>query len=101
MSGQDYPLQSQKNIRRFLTTQQGSSFVKISNQITDRPNTLNRIRSFFTESKTGFTGKPFKRDFLPNVTPYIGGQWKILSRECCEFITTNPKVAKFRKYSHS
>lgn len=98
LSGQDFPLKSQAHIKHFLTANKGSSFVKINNQREERPNTLNRIKNYFTETKTGFTGKPFKREFLPNVIPYIGGQWKILSRECCEFITKNPKVAKFRKY---
>lgn len=98
LSGQDFPLKSQTKIKQFLTANKGSSFVKINNQREERPNTLNRIKNYFTETKTGFIGKPFKRDFLPEVTPYIGGQWKILSRECCEFIIKNPKVAKFRKY---
>ena len=35
---------------------------------------------------------------MNQVTPYIGGQWKILSRSCCEFLCTSPKVEKFIAY---
>lgn len=98
LSGQVYPLKSQTDIQSFLKLNKGSSFLKIADQIQKRPNTLNRIYNFFVETADGFIGKPIKRSFLPNVTPYIGGQWKILSRECCEFISTSPKVAKFRKF---
>ncbi len=98
LSGQDYPLKSQTDIRTYLKQNIGSSFLKITDQIQNRPNTLNRIYNFFVESSDGFIGKPIKRSYLPEVIPYIGGQWKILSRDCCEFITTSPKVAKFRKF---
>jgi hypothetical protein len=98
LSGQDYPLKSQAAIQKFLNLNAGSSFIEVRNQLEERPNTLNRIKNYFTESKTGFIGKPFKREYLPKVTPYIGGQWKVLTRECCEFISRSPEVAKFRKY---
>jgi Core-2/I-Branching enzyme len=35
---------------------------------------------------------------MPYTTPYIGGQWKILSRPCSEFISSSPEVGKFRDY---
>lgn len=98
LSGQDFPLKSQTAIRSFLKENFGKSFIKIVDQVKMRPNTLNRIQNYFIESDGGFLGTPFKRPFLTNVTPYIGGQWKILSRNCCEFICSSPKVAKFRKF---
>lgn len=98
LSGQDFPLKSQPFIKSFLKDNKGKDFMKISNQAEERPNTLNRIQNYFTEASDGFTGIPFKRDYLANVTPYIGGQWKILSRDCCEFICTSRKVARFKKY---
>lgn len=102
LSGQDFPLKPQSIIEDFLRQNKGKSFIKIADQAKERPNTLNRINNYFCESDNGFLGKPFKRVFLPKITPYIGGQWKILSRNCCEFICSNPKVAKFRKfYKHT
>lgn len=98
LSGQDFPLKPQSFIKDFLKANKGKDFIKILDQKIDRPNTLNRIQNYFVENTNGFSGKPIKRAYLANVTPYIGGQWKILSRNCCEFITSSPKVAKFRKF---
>lgn len=98
LSGQDFPLKSQFAIKHFLKQNTGKSFIKIADQVKMRPNTLNRIQNYFVESDNGFSGTPIKRAYLTNVIPYIGGQWKILSRECCEFICSNRKVAKFRRY---
>lgn len=98
LSGQDFPLKSQKQIETYLSKNKNSSFIKIANQTTQRPNTLNRIKNYFTEIKNGFIGTPIKRAYLPNTTPYIGGQWKILTRSCCEFLCSSPKVAKFEQY---
>lgn len=98
LSGQDFPLKSQAQIETYLNKHKGNSFIKIANQTTERPNTLNRIKNYFTETKNGFIGTPVKRAYLPNTTPYIGGQWKILTRGCCEFLCSSPKVAKFEEY---
>lgn len=98
LSGQDFPLKSQSKIKDFLKENSDKSFVKIENQKKMRPNTLNRIENYFVESGNGFLGNPTKRSYLTNVIPHIGGQWKILSRDCCEFICSSPKVAKFRKF---
>jgi len=98
LSGQDFPLKPQSVIEDFLKNNKGKNFIKIADQVKERPNTLNRINNYFCESDNGFLGTPFKRAFLPKITPYIGGQWKILSRNCCEFICSSPKVAKFRKF---
>lgn len=102
LSGQDFPLKSQSFIKDFLKNNLGKDFMLIADQAKLRPNTLNRIENYFVETKSGFSGAPFKRPYLTNVVPYIGGQWKILSRRCCEFISSSPKVAKFRKfYKHT
>ena len=98
LSGQDFPLKSQTIIQNFLKENARKDFIQIVDQAKMRPITLNRINNYFCESENGFSGTPYKRTFLPKVTPYIGGQWTILSRNCCEFICSSPKVAKFRKF---
>lgn len=98
LSGQDFPLKSQKQIRAFLSKNSTSSFIKIANQVQERPNTLNRIDNYFIESDNGFVGTPIKRKYLRNVIPYIGGQWKILTRTCCAFLCSSPKVSRFEKF---
>lgn len=98
LSGQDFPLKPQSAIQDFLKTHADHDFILTSDQVIKRPNTLNRIRNYFVESDDGFLGFPFKRAYLKNVTPYIGGQWKILSRKSVEFISESPMIARFRDY---
>jgi hypothetical protein len=98
LSGQDFPLKPQSAIKDFLEDNKGRNFMLVANQAKERPITMNRIENYFVESDSGFLGTPFKRPYLKNVTPFIGGQWKILTRSCCEFICSSPKVAKFRKF---
>lgn len=98
LSGQDYPLKSQKIIREYLTENKGNNFIKIANQLIARPETMNRIENYFVEEGNGFGGIPYKRAYLKDVIPYIGGQWMILTRESCEFICNNGEVKKFEDY---
>ncbi|MDO9581191.1 MAG: beta-1,6-N-acetylglucosaminyltransferase [Bacteroidales bacterium] len=98
LSGQDYPLKSQKIIREYLSQNHGNSFIKIANQLSVRPETMNRIENYFLETENGFLGAPYKRAYLKDVIPYIGGQWMILTRECCEFICNSGEAKKFEDY---
>lgn len=98
LSGQDFPLQSQAVIRNFLSENINHNFLKISNQLEERPDTMNRIENHFTETATHLSHDTYKRAFMPEVTPYIGGQWFILNRSCCEFICNSPEVKKFEEY---
>ncbi len=98
LSGQDFPLKSQTAIQTYLKKNKGKNYLTFANQIEDRPNTLNRIKNYYMESTNGFKGKPVRRAYMQDTTPYIGGQWKILTRDCCDFISTSRKVSKFRAY---
>ena len=98
LSGQDYPLKSQKIIRAYLTKNKGRNFIKIADQMDVRPETMNRIENYFVETETGFSGMTYKRAYLKDVIPYIGGQWMILTRECCEFICNSGEAKKFEDY---
>jgi hypothetical protein len=98
LSGQDFPLKTQKEIKDLLRVGKGKDYMLVSDQTKDRPNTLNRIKNYFVESDSGFTGTPVKRPFMANVIPYIGGQWKILSRNACEFICSDSKVTRIKNF---
>lgn len=98
LSGQDYPLKSQKIIKQFLSKNNGKSYIKIANQETSRPETMNRIENYFEELEDKISDKTHKRNFMKDVIPYIGGQWMILTRHCCEFITNSVEVKKFEDY---
>lgn len=99
LSGQDFPLKSQKNICEFLTQNINNSFLKIANQWEERPDTMNRIESYFEDNGRNIKeiiGK--KRPFLQQVVPYIGWQWMILNRKCCEFICNSDESKKFEDF---
>lgn len=98
LSGQDFPLKSQLAIKNYLIQNKGKNYLTFANQIKERPNTLNRIQNYYIESANGFEGKPIRRKYLKDIIPYIGGQWKILTRDCCDFITHNRDISKYRKY---
>ncbi len=98
LNDQDFPLKSQDFILDFLSGNKGKNFMKIANQIKERPDTLNRIENYFQEIDIGFSGIPYKRSFMENVTSYVGGQWMILTRACCEFICHSPEVKKFEDF---
>ncbi|HRI00870.1 MAG TPA: beta-1,6-N-acetylglucosaminyltransferase [Saprospiraceae bacterium] len=98
LSGQDYPLRSQKIIREYLTKNKGKNFLQIADQLAVRPETMNRIENHFTETADGFSDITYKRAYLKDVVPYIGGQWMILTRQCCEFICNSGEAKKFEDY---
>ncbi|KAA1243714.1 beta-1,6-N-acetylglucosaminyltransferase [Aquimarina sp. RZ0] len=100
LSDQDFPLKSQDFILDFLNRNKGKNFIKIVNQIMERPSTPNRVENYFQEIDIGFSGIPYKRSFMKNVTSYVGGQWMILTRACCEFICESPEVKKFEDFYH-
>ncbi|RZJ86767.1 MAG: glycosyl transferase [Chryseobacterium sp.] len=98
LSGQDFPLRSQKIIREFLSGSRGKNFIKVADQKIKRPDTMNRIEYYFEEVEDKVSLQKFKRKYLDNVTPYIGGQWMMLTRDCCSFICNSTEVKKFEDY---
>jgi len=98
LSGQDYPLKSQKIIREYLTQNKGKNYIKIADQKDIRPETMNRIENYFDEVDDKISPLTYKREFMKDITPYIGGQWMILTRDCCTFICTSTEVKKFENY---
>ena len=89
LSGQDYPLKSQHIISSFLTVNNGISFLKFDDQVKTRPETLNRIENYFSEKNGSISVETHKRNYMQGITPYIGGQWMILTKECCAFLCNN------------
>ncbi len=99
LSGQDFPLKSQEYIREYLSAHQGKEFLKVLDQKKTRPDTLHRIYNYVYENADEVVSHPIiERKFIPNITPYIGNQWMILSREFCEFVTHSPEVKKFKDF---
>lgn len=99
LSAQDFPLKSQSYIHNFLSRNIGKDFLKVSNQFKARPDTMHRVEDYVTESGDEIISEPIvKRPFLRGVTPYIGNQWMILSRQFCEFVTYSPEVDRFKEF---
>ncbi|UOU98442.1 beta-1,6-N-acetylglucosaminyltransferase [Chryseobacterium daecheongense] len=98
LSGEDYPLKSQDIIRQFLTINNGRNYLFYYDQKFHRPDTLKRIQNHFTELSLKISSFIYKREFMKDVIPYIGGKWVIFTRETCAFLTHNKRVMDFEDY---
>lgn len=98
LSGQDFPLKSQQYIRDYLVEHQGSQFIRVLDQAKVRPDTMNRISHVFIEAFSRMFRTGFKRRYMANVTPFIGTQWKAVSRDFCTFVTQDPLVNRFKRF---
>ncbi|MGG1923666.1 beta-1,6-N-acetylglucosaminyltransferase [Chryseobacterium sp. NRRL B-14798] len=98
LSGEDFPLKSQNIIRQFLTVNNGRNYLFYYDQKFYRPDTLQRIQNHFTELTHKISSFIYKREFMKEVIPYIGGKWLILTRETCVFLTNNKRVMDFEDY---
>ncbi|WP_299431495.1 beta-1,6-N-acetylglucosaminyltransferase [uncultured Aquimarina sp.] len=100
LSDQDFPLKSQDFILGFLNKNKGKNFIKIGNQVRVGSDTLNHVENYSQGIDIGFSGIPYRKSFMKNVTWYVGGQWAILTRTCCEFIYHSPEVKKIENFYH-
>lgn len=99
LSGQDFPLKSQEFIMGYLSAFDCCEFIKVVNQNLIRPETMHRIKDYVEEIDGELViSSTSNRNFLTGVTPYIGNQWMILSKNFCEFITYSPELAVFKEF---
>lgn len=98
LSGQDFPLKTQLYIADFLRANIGKQFIRFVNQRLERPETMNRISHIFLEAfgRIFRTGIPHRG--MAGVTPYIGTQWKVVTRAFCEYACHNVDAQPFRKF---
>lgn len=98
LSGQDFPLKSQNYIREFFAANPGRQFIRALNQREERPDTMNRISHVFNEGSGVMTATGIARNFLENATPYIGTQWKAVTRSFCEYVCHDPRADRFKTF---
>lgn len=98
LSGQDFPLKSQNYIREFFATNPGKQFIRALDQRKERPDTLNRISHLFIEENGAMTATGLARAYLPGDTPFIGTQWKAVTRSFCEYVCHDPRVERFKTF---
>ncbi|MFM2409327.1 MAG: hypothetical protein RL481_155 [Pseudomonadota bacterium] len=98
LSGQDFPLKTQPYIADFLRAHKGSQFIRFANQVKVRPETLNRISHFFVEAFGRIFRTGIPRRAMTGVTPYVGTQWKVVTRAFCEYACSSAEAKPFRKF---
>ncbi|WP_428631303.1 beta-1,6-N-acetylglucosaminyltransferase [Sphingopyxis sp.] len=98
LSGQDFPLKSQAYIRDFLRANPRRQYIRALDQRAIRPETLNRVSHMFVEAlgRMFRTGVP--RAFLKGATPFIGTQWKVVTRGFCQFAVHHPSAERFKTF---
>jgi hypothetical protein len=98
LSGQDFPLKSQAEIKAFLKVNRGKEFIRALNQRQARPDTMARVDNLVFELRDRIVRTVLKRPFLRGVTPYIGTQWKMVSRRFCEFVCHDRAADRFKAF---
>jgi hypothetical protein len=98
LSGQDFPLKSQKHITDFLDANLDHEFIKVLDQDQARPETMHRVNEYVVELADSIERTARLRPFLPDVTPYIGNQWMIVTRAFCEFVCHDPSVDRYKAF---
>jgi hypothetical protein len=98
LSGQDFPLKSQADIKAFLARHPGQEFIRAVDQKKVRPDTMNRVRNLVFERPKGIVRTILRRPFLRDATPYIGNQWMMVSRRFCEFVCHDKAADRFKAF---
>jgi hypothetical protein len=98
LSGQDFPLKSQSYIRGFLQGHGDTQFIRHLDQKFARPDTMMRVDNIFIEAFQRIFRTRVTRKFLRGAKPYIGTQWKVVSRSFCQFVCHAPQARRFKLF---
>jgi len=98
LSGQDFPLKSQSYIRAYLSAHADTQFMRCADQQLMRPDTMNRVSHIFIEAFQRIFRTGIARKFPRNATPFIGTQWKVVSRRFCAFVCHDPRANRFKRF---
>jgi Core-2/I-Branching enzyme len=98
LSGQDFPLKSQAHVRDFLGANPGRQFIRFSDQAAVRPDTMERVGHYAIEAAGRMFRTGISRNYIPGATPYIGTQWKAVTRAFCDFVCHDARAARFKAF---
>jgi Core-2/I-Branching enzyme len=98
LSGQDFPLKSQRYIRDFLKAHPGKQFIRSIDQAACRPETMNRLNSYFIEALGEIVPTEIPRPFFSDAKPYIGTQWKVVTRSFCQYVCHDPGAERYKDF---
>lgn len=98
LSGQDFPLKTQNYIHQFFIENPGRQFIRALDQAKERPDTLNRVSHMFLEEHGKMTATGVARPYMRGNTPFIGTQWKAVTRAFCEYVCHDPQAERFKDF---
>jgi hypothetical protein len=98
LSVQDFPLKSQRFIRDFLTANPGKQYIRALDQEAQRPDTMNRLDNYFIEAMGEIIPTEIPRAFFADAKPYIGTQWKVVTRAFCKHVCHDPAAERFKEF---
>jgi hypothetical protein len=98
LSGQDYPLKSQAYIRDFLAANPGRQFIRFADQEQVRPDTMERVGHYAIEAAGRILRTGIRRNYLPGAKPYIGTQWRAVTRAFCDFVCHDRQAKRFKVF---
>lgn len=98
LSGQDFPLKSQAYIRDFLAANPGRQFIEFADQAEVRPDTMDRVSQYAIEAAGRMFRTGLARNYLPAAKPYIGTQWKAVTRAFCDFVCRDKQADRFKSF---
>jgi hypothetical protein len=98
LSGQDFPLKSQAFIRAHLTENPHTEYIRTLDQAVERPDTMNRLSHVCLELFGRIRRTRIARKMLTGVTPYIGNQWKIVSRDFCDYACHAQRAERIKRF---
>lgn len=98
LSGQDFPLKSQAYIAHFLAANPGRQFIRFADQERVRPDTMERVGHYAIEAGGRMFRTGISRNYLPGAKPYIGTQWKAVTRAFCDFVCHDAQAKRFKVF---
>lgn len=98
LSGQDFPLKSQTYISDYLTAHDGTQFIRAVDQRLLRPDTMNRLDHYFLEAFSRIFRTGIARQYLAYATPFIGTQWKAVTRSFCDFVCHDKRADRYKRF---
>lgn len=98
LSGQDFPLKSQAYVSDFLLANPGRQFIRFADQEQVRPDTMERVGHYAIEAAGRMFRTGIGRNYLPGAKPYIGTQWKAVTRAFCDFVCHDAQAKRFKLF---
>ena len=112
LSGQDYPIKSNKLIHDFFSRNPDRNYVGYfslfaPNKWTPQEGWFNdrkRVENYYLNYRSKFIAIPLKRKMPLGFAAYGGSLWWNLNRECVEYVVNfaqnNPKFIRFMKHTY-